>query len=67
MPIETRKASESSATEGLCHQCNGWIVFTTKRQDANEQNPIPTLWFKVGFFVLRTPTMASDQDVLSSS
>lgn len=52
MPVQTRKASENSATEGLCHQCNGWIVFTTKRQDANEQSPVPTLWYKVGVPVL---------------
>lgn len=49
-PVTFRQAENDASTEALCHQCNEWVMYTSKKQNSTEEPSlrIPTNWFKVG-------------------
>ncbi|KAK9893851.1 hypothetical protein P389DRAFT_147429 [Cystobasidium minutum MCA 4210] len=48
-PVSFRPAGNEGSTEALCHQCNEWVMYTSRKQNAAEDSAarIPTNWFKV--------------------
>lgn len=60
--VSFRQAENDGSTEALCHQCNEWVVYTSRKQNAAEEPGlrVPTNWFKVGtlhFLIHRTSVM----------
>lgn len=48
-PVSFRQSQTDASTEALCHQCNEWVIYTSRKQNAAEDPAarIPTNWFKV--------------------